>query len=117
MEIIMTQTPKLLSQNCIPCKGDTPPLTPEEITTLKEQLHKNWEISEDQKSITRSIKFKGFQRVVLFVNALSWIAEQEQHHPDISFGYGYCNITFTTHSIAGLSINDFICAAKVDKLL
>ena len=51
-----------------------------------------------------------------FVNAIAWIANQEGHHPDLSVGYDYCNVLFTTHAIDGLSENDFICAAKVDKL-
>jgi 4a-hydroxytetrahydrobiopterin dehydratase len=52
-----------------------------------------------------------------FVNAVAWIANQEMHHPDICLGYNYCEITFTTHAIDGLSRNDFICAAKIDRLL
>jgi len=113
----MPQDTDIKNQTCLPCKGDTPTLSPRKVCELSKQLHPDWQISEYQNSISRAIKFKGFPKVVLFVNALSWLAEQEQHHPDISFGYGYCTITFTTHAIGGLSINDFICAAKADALL
>jgi 4a-hydroxytetrahydrobiopterin dehydratase len=113
----MTTTLDLNQQQCLPCKGDTTKLTFEQATVFAKQLHPDWKTDGDNTSISRAIKFKGFPKVVLFVNTLSWLAEKEQHHPDISFGYGYCTITFTTHAIDGLSVNDFICAAKVDALL
>ena len=117
MDTDMAKFSDLTQQKCLPCKGDTPTLTPEQSKELNKQLHLDWQISDDNTSITRAITFKGFTKVVLFVNALSWLAEKEQHHPDVNFGYGYCTITFTTHAINGLSVNDFICAAKVDRLL
>ena len=52
-----------------------------------------------------------------FVNSVAWIANQQVHHPDLEVGYGHCLVNYTTHEIDGLSINDFICAAKVDALL
>ena len=77
----------------------------------------DWMLAEDAKSIHRELSFKGFKSVMFFVNALAFISEQEGHHPDLKIGYNYCAITYTTHSIKGLSKNDFICAAKVDQLL
>ena len=81
------------------------------------QLNEGWEISGDGKEISRDFKFKGFYRTMSFVNAIAWIANDEDHHPDMEVGYGHCRVRYTTHAIGGLSINDFICAAKIDKLV
>jgi 4a-hydroxytetrahydrobiopterin dehydratase len=71
----------------------------------------------DAKSIRRRFEFKGFYKTMGFVNAMAWVANAENHHPDFSTGYNYCDVTFTTHAIDGLSENDFICAAKINALL
>lgn len=113
----MSQVCDLKEGKCVPCEGGVPQLSVEEAQEFAKQLHPDWTISDDNSLIKRSIKFQGFSNVVLFVNALAWLAEKEGHHPDISFGYGYCDITFSTHAIDGLSENDFICAAKADALL
>jgi len=83
---------------------------------LREQLHPDWQIAADSKSLQRTLKFKDFYRTMSFVNAVAHIANIEDHHPDLEVGYNRCRITFTTHSIGGLSQNDFICAAKIDRL-
>jgi 4a-hydroxytetrahydrobiopterin dehydratase len=93
-----------------------PALTRAEADTLRGQLHAGWEIADDAKSLKRSFKFKDFHRTMSFVNAVAHIANAEDHHPDLEVGYDYCRVTFATHSIGGLSHNDFICAAKVDRL-
>ncbi|MGD9387555.1 MAG: 4a-hydroxytetrahydrobiopterin dehydratase, partial [Gammaproteobacteria bacterium] len=67
--------------------------------------------------IRRDFRFKGFNRTMGFVNAVAWIANSENHHPDLEVGWGHCLVRFSTHAIKGLSENDFICAAKVDALL
>ena len=113
----MSQVCNLSEGNCVPCEGGVPRLSADEAREFAKQLHSDWVIADDNTSIKRMIKFKGFAKVVLFVNALAWLAEKEGHHPDISFGYGYCDVTFSTHAIGGLSENDFICAAKMDALL
>ena len=100
---------------CIPCEGGVPPLNTVEIDELKLQT-KDWTVSTDNKSIRKEFKFKGFYKTMAFVNAIAWIANQEGHHPDMEVGFNYCNVTFTTHAIDGLSKNDFICAAKIDAL-
>jgi 4a-hydroxytetrahydrobiopterin dehydratase len=87
-----------------------------EANALRKHLHEDWKIAADAKSLKRSLKFKDFFRTMSFVNALAHIANTEDHHPDLEIGYGYCRITFSTHSIGGLSQNDFICAAKIDRL-
>lgn len=105
----------LTTIRCIACEGGVPPLTTTEIKELLPQL-KHWEVSQDGKSIRKRFTFKGFYKTMAFVNAVAWIANQENHHPDMLVGYNYCEIHYMTHAINGLSKNDFICAAKVDAL-
>jgi 4a-hydroxytetrahydrobiopterin dehydratase len=107
---------ELSEKKCAPCEGGVEPLRPAKVKLLAKQLHKDWKIAKDSKSLTRSLKFKDFYRTMSFVNALAHIANTEDHHPDMEMGYGYCRVTFSTHSIGGLSVNDFICAAKLDRL-
>lgn len=68
-------------------------------------------------AIEKSYGFDDFDRTMAFVNAVAWIAQREDHHPDIAFSYSRCALRFNTHSVGGISLNDFICAAKVDALL
>jgi 4a-hydroxytetrahydrobiopterin dehydratase len=84
---------------------------------LRKQLGANWKLSDDGKQIAGTFEFKNYYRTTSFVNAVAWIANSEDHHPDINFGYKTAVVTFWTHAIGGLSENDFICAAKVDALL
>ena len=106
----------LSAKTCLPCEGGVPPLSPAKAKLLAKQLHKDWKIAKDSKSLKRSLKFKDFYRTMSFVNALAHIANMQDHHPDMAVGYGYCHVTFSTHAIGGLSENDFICAAKLDRL-
>ena len=80
------------------------------------QLHGDWQLSADSKSLHREWKFRNFFHTMSLVNAVAHIANSEDHHPDLEVGYGVCKMKFTTHAINGLSENDFICAAKVDAL-
>jgi len=105
----------LTTIHCIACEGGVPPLSKEEISQFLSQL-KKWEVSEDGKSIHKKFSFKNFYKTMAFVNAIAWIANQENHHPDMKLGYNYCEMRYITHAINGLSKNDFICAAKVDAL-
>ena len=68
-------------------------------------------------SIERDFKFKDYHQTMAFVNAVADIAHQDDHHPDLEVGYNHCKVIFTTHAVNGLSINDFICAAKIDLLI
>jgi len=81
------------------------------------EIDGDWKLAPDSKSLKRSLKFKDFYRTMSFVNALAHVANVEDHHPDLEIGYGYCRITYSTHAIGGLSQNDFICAAKIDRIL
>jgi 4a-hydroxytetrahydrobiopterin dehydratase len=106
----------LSSGKCVPCEGGVPALTAAEAAALLKQLHGEWRLADDSKALKRSYKFKDFHRTMSFVNAVAHIANVEDHHPDLELGYGYCRITYATHAIGGLSKNDFICAAKIDRL-
>lgn len=108
---------ELTKMKCIPCEGGVAPLNSVQAIQLLEQLHDDWSIDDNTQAITRRFEFKGFQKTMGFVNALAWVANQESHHPDLRVGYNYCEVTFTTHAIDGLSENDFICAAKIDALM
>jgi 4a-hydroxytetrahydrobiopterin dehydratase len=68
-------------------------------------------------AIEKTFRFDDYHRTMAFVNAVAWIAHREDHYPDIAFGYNRCTLRFNTHSVGGISLNDFICAAKVDALL
>jgi 4a-hydroxytetrahydrobiopterin dehydratase len=107
---------ELSAKKCVPCEGGVAPLKAAEAMRLLKQLHKDWKLGKGSKSLQRSLKFKDFYRTMSFVNALAHIANTEDHHPDLSVGYNYCDVTFSTHAIGGLSENDFICAAKLDRL-
>ena len=107
----------LKQKHCESCEGIGAALTQEQIKNLIPQLNKSWNVATNHKEIKRSFSFKNFYETMAFVNAVAWIANQENHHPDLEVGYNYCHMKFMTHALQGLSMNDFICAAKVDALL
>jgi 4a-hydroxytetrahydrobiopterin dehydratase len=107
----------LTTQRCEPCEGGIAPLTRDEAEVLMAELHEDWILSEDASEVRRDFRFKGFNRTMGFVNAVAWIANSENHHPDLEVGWGHCLVRYSTHAIGGLSRNDFICAAKIDALL
>lgn len=104
----------LTTKRCKPCEGGVPALSRAEAEAQLRQLSADWKISTDGKSLTRALHFVDFYRSMSFVNALAHVANIEDHHPDLEVGYDYCRVRYTTHSIGGLSDNDFICAAKID---
>lgn len=106
----------LTEKKCKPCEGGVKPLTRDEAGQLISQLE-NWELSDEADAIYQTFRFKNYYQTMAFVNAVAWIAHQEDHHPDMEIGYSRCMVYFSTHSIGGLSENDFICAAKIDALL
>ena len=105
--------PDLAHKKCKPCEGGVAPLTPQEIETLLEQL-RGWEYGDG--AIAKTYTFKNYYQTLAFINATAWISHREDHHPDIALGYNQCRVAYSTHAIGGLSENDFICAAKLDKL-
>ncbi len=105
----------LLTESCHPLAKGTASLSKPETEELL-ALISEWTICKDGKSISRNYKFKNYYETMSFVNVAAWIAHQQDHHPDILLTYNHCLITYSTHSVDGLSRNDFICAAKTDDL-
>ena len=108
----------LYKKNCVACSGDTPPFDASEIHKYLKKVD-GWDVkSNNDKSfyLIKDFKFKNFEESQKFVNKVGIIAEEENHHPDISFGWGYCKIKIFTHAIKGLAESDFILAAKIDKV-
>ncbi|MDE2040880.1 MAG: 4a-hydroxytetrahydrobiopterin dehydratase [Patescibacteria group bacterium] len=106
----------LSSQKCVPCEVGGEPMKAEEIELYTKDVP-TWKISSDQKSISKKFTFRDFKEALAFVNKVGAVAEEQGHHPDITFTYGEATIVFTTHALKGLSPNDFIMAAKVDKIV
>jgi 4a-hydroxytetrahydrobiopterin dehydratase len=107
---------QLKNKRCKPCEGGVCPLDREDSVQHLDQLP-GWQLAADNKSIVRMIRFRNFSETMSFINAMAEMAEQQDHHPDFSAGYAYCEVRYSTHAIAGLSENDFICAAKISSLL
>lgn len=107
----------LTEKSCKMCEGGVPPLTMEECKKYLAKIDENWQLQEDPAEIQRTFTFKNYYQTIAFVNALAWIAHQEDHHPDIEVSYNRCLVRYSTHALKGLSENDFICAAKVDRLV
>ena len=108
----------LLNKKCVPCEGGVLPFDISEIHKYQKKVD-GWNILTDEKKIfflNKKFQFKNFLDSQNFVNKVGQISENEGHHPDISFGWGYAEIKITTHAIEGLSENDFILAAKIDQL-
>ena len=109
-------TVSLRDRHCQPLPKGSPAIAPEAARELLAQLDPGWRIAEDGKTLRRAFGFKDFYRTMAFLNAVAWIANAEDHHPDFEAGYNYCRMEFSTHTVGGLSENDFICAAKIDAL-
>ena len=112
----MTGQNSLKNRSCEPCDGGVPAINRAEAEQMLSLLAPGWQLDHEGKEIRKDFIFNGFYRTMAFVNALAWIANNENHHPDFEVGYNHCLVRFTTHAIDGLSDNDFICAAKVDAL-
>ncbi len=106
----------LKQQRCAPCEGGVAPLDRRAAENLLPQA-KGWRLNDSAKEISRTFNFKNFYETMSFVNAVAWIANREDHHPDLEVGYKRCHVRYSTHAIGGLSMNDFICAAKVNDLI
>lgn len=105
----------LTSKRCVPCEGGVAPLTPAEIKPYLAQISAEWHV-EDDKKIEREFTFRDFNEAITFVNKVADLAEEEGHHPDFDIHYNRVEVELTTHAIGGLSENDFILAAKIDRL-
>jgi 4a-hydroxytetrahydrobiopterin dehydratase len=108
----------LINKKCVPCEGGVIPFDISEIHKYQKKVD-GWNIVQNDKKIfflVKDFKFQNFLKSQNFINKVGEISESENHHPDISFGWGYAKITITTHAIEGLSENDFILAAKIDQI-
>ncbi|MDG2539897.1 4a-hydroxytetrahydrobiopterin dehydratase [Dyella jiangningensis] len=106
----------LASQHCTPRKGKEHALDAAKVAELLAALP-GWQTTEDGKAIVKDFKFRDFHHTLGFINAVGFMANQEDHHPDLEAGYGHCQVLWSTHDVGGLSLNDFICAARVEALL
>ena len=105
----------LAEKSCTPCRGGIPPLTDEEAASYHGQAP-DWELVDGAKRIERSYRFKNFREAFAFVERAAALAEAEGHHPEITFGWGYATVSLHTKKIKGLHENDFIMAAKLDRI-
>lgn len=108
---------ELATRHCKTCEGGVEPLRADQSEALLHALHKDWSITDSGLEITRTFEFPAYSRTLGFANAAAWIAITEGHHPDLGVSYNKCIVSYTTHAIGGLSDNDFICAAKTDRLV
>lgn len=102
-------------QTCVPCRGGVSPLTREEAAKFLAETP-GWTLNDAATCIERSFKFQDFRQAMQFVNKVGDLAEQQGHHPDVTFGWGYAKVVLFTHKIRGLHQNDFIVASKIDRL-
>ncbi|MGD8514018.1 MAG: 4a-hydroxytetrahydrobiopterin dehydratase [Granulosicoccaceae bacterium] len=98
------------------CTRNPPALGDRDIAAYLAQLD-GWQHRSESAQICREFRFKNYYETIAFVNAVAWIANNEDHHPDMQVTYNRCTVCYTTHSVNNLSINDFVCAAKIDVLL
>ena len=104
------------NRNCEPCRGGVSPMTAEVVRQELVELP-GWLLSDDASTISRRFEFKGFAKAVEMANLAAWLGNKQGHHPDISFGWGYCEVAFTTHDSGGVTENDLICAARLSALV
>ena len=105
----------LAQAHCMPRKGAEHRLDQARVRELQQQVS-DWDVVEEGRALRRTFEFKDYYRTMAFVNALAFIANREDHHPDLGVHYNRCVVRFSTHDVGGLSENDFICAAKTDAL-
>ena len=105
----------LARAHCIPRRGSEHKLTQARIRELLPDIP-GWELAEDGHALVKTFRFDDYYRTMAFVNALAFVANREDHHPDLSVHYDRCVVRYSTHDVGGLSENDFICAAKADSL-
>ena len=107
----------LFDKKCVPCEGGVTPFDISEIHKYQKKID-DWDVVKNENDIyylEKKFTFKNFLESQNFVNEVGRISEEEGHHPEIIFGWGYAKINITTHAIEGLSENDFILASKIDK--
>src|SRR4051812_45315642 len=109
----MNTNSSLAEKHCHPVKAGTAALTAGYVSEQLGQLP-GWQSKDG--AIAKAFSFKNYYETMAFVNAVAWVSHKEDHHPDMEVGYNRCKVVYSTHSVGGLSENDLICAAKVEKL-
>lgn len=104
----------LASQQCSRLPAPDQALEQEKITAYLKQLDPRWNLNREDQTISYTYSFKNYYQTMAFVNVVAQVAHQQDHHPDMHVGYNRCTVTYSTHSVGGLSIKDFICAAKIN---
>ena len=107
---------ELTEKHCSNNADLAPKLDDTEAESLLSSIEGGWQLDLDQQLLSRQFEFKNYYQTMAFANVVAWIAHQQDHHPDMTISYRHCHIFYTTHSVKGLSINDFICAARIDAL-
>jgi 4a-hydroxytetrahydrobiopterin dehydratase len=102
----------LSNRDCVPCRGEGAVIA--DPAALMTSLHPDWRL--DGLRLVRRFTFKNFAKAVQMANLAAWLGEKTGHHPDVGFGWGWCEVAFTSHELGGLSENDFICAARLDAI-
>ncbi len=115
MTRLMTEkNTSLERQQCSNLSADDTALSKEESSQLLAQLNPQWSLDQDKQTISHTYSFRNYYQTMAFVNVIAQIAHQQDHHPDLLVSYKQCKVAYSTHSVSGLSINDFICAAKIN---
>ncbi|WP_426688738.1 4a-hydroxytetrahydrobiopterin dehydratase [Rhodanobacter ginsengiterrae] len=107
---------ELSTKHCQARKGKEHALDAADIAELLQRLP-GWKLANDGKAIVKDFRFPDFHHTLGFINAVGFMANHEDHHPDLEAGYGHCQVLWSTHDVGGLSLNDFICAARLEALL
>jgi 4a-hydroxytetrahydrobiopterin dehydratase len=107
---------ELSGKMCVPCEGGVPPLGADRIGEMLREVP-GWQVSEELNLLSKRFRFPDFAGTMVFVNQMAALAEEQGHHPDFCVRYDVLDVQLTTHAIHGLSENDFIMAAKLDKLV
>ena len=113
---LMSLRASLIAQSCRPLRGESHRLSQDDIAGYLAEFSE-WSLIEEGAAISRTLAFDDYYRTMAFVNALAFMAHAEDHHPDLGVHYNRCVVRYSTHDVGGLSLNDFICAAKLDSLL
>ena len=107
---------ELTKKKCVPCQGGIPPLDGKSVNKLLMELQNNWKVNKSG-HLYKKYTFKDFMSAMKFANQVAVIAEQEEHHPDLTISWGACVIEIWTHKINGLTESDFILAAKIETII
>ncbi|MDP4020920.1 MAG: 4a-hydroxytetrahydrobiopterin dehydratase [Candidatus Adlerbacteria bacterium] len=107
---------ELAKKKCVPCEGGVKPYAPAEAQKMMGELTEGWMLIDEAHLLVKEFRFKDFAQAMAFANKVGEIAEAENHHPELSVGWGRVSVELTTHAIEGLSENDFILAAKIDEI-